>query len=39
VTKLKGLKAMNLLKEASLPELVELLADCLPAGILANSHD
>jgi hypothetical protein len=33
VSKLTGLKAMNLLKEASLPELVALLDACLPKRI------
>jgi hypothetical protein len=37
-TKLTGLKAINLLKESSLPELVSMLADCLPAGILTKNH-
>jgi hypothetical protein len=39
VTKLTGLKAMNLLKEASLPDLVALLEECLPAGMLATGRD
>lgn len=34
VTKLTGLRAMNLMKEESLPGLVDLLRRCLPEGML-----
>jgi hypothetical protein len=39
VSRLTGLKAMNLLKESSLPELVALLEACLPAGLLRGGHE
>ena len=35
VSKLTGLEALNLVKEASLPRLQTVLRQCLPAGLIA----